>query len=1140
MKNLSFFKILNLIFFFLTFSLSSNAQSIHINGPTPQNLTFISKSETVINFKSTVTEIAFTKELTSDGYYVRPTIEGYGSSNLIGSPSLPVCRKIIEIPLGAEVKINIISFKEQEYYLPDYGINFLLTPSQASVSKSDDREFIPFQKNNTIYTTDAFFELPLVSFDTLGIMRSSRIGRLNIAPVKYNPITKILKIVSEIEFEIEFLNADFASSENLKARTYSPFYQNAYANFINHDVFQTKSNLTQYPVKLVIVADPMFQSALQPFIQWKIKKGFTVIEAYTNNPAVGNTTTSIKSYLQSLYNAATPIDPAFSFVLFVGDVDQIPAFSGNNGSHITDLYYCEYTSDIFPEAYYGRFSANNLSELQPQIDKTLYYETNLMTSTAFLGEAILVAGEDATYAPIHGNGHLNYGTSQYFNASNNIAPHVFQYPASASSATQIKQDFSDGVGFVNYTAHCGSNGWGGPSFTTSDVPNLTNAGKYPVMIGNCCSSSEFGTYNCFAEAVLRAPEKGAIGYIGGSNSTYWDEDYWFGVGYKNIVLNPSYSASNLGAFDRVFHSHGEPFNEWFTTQAQINVAGNLAVTQSASSMINYYWEIYHLMGDPSLTPHLFDPPALSISYQNTHVIGSSTLNIQTEPYTYIGLSKNGVLHGAGLADSTGNLSLNYTPFASPGLADIVATKQNRKPHISTINIITPNGPYLIYTAHAVIDTSAGANSNSLADYGESVSLNVTVNNVGNQNASNLQLKLKTTDNNVVITDSTYNFAGLLSGQSETLNTAFSFNVNNLIPDQHTVIFSLEIRDVNDSIWLSQFFITLNSPRFSFVSKTIDDSNGNSNTILDPDETANLIINTKNNGGATANNAIATLTSLNADLVVNTSSVNIGQMSPGQVVAETFSVTASTSIALETEVKLLHTITAGLYIKTDTISIIVGEIPILNMKDTTLHTCLNYFYDAGGPNNDYNDAENYTITFLPAFPNSYIKVVFENFSIEENTYGGGCWDEMHVYNGSNTNAPSLGIFCGENIPGPFNASNNDGALTFKFISDNSVTQTGWKALVECISTINTDNIINELQYSIFPNPSSGLFNINIQSGQKEQIKINIYNIHGQQVYTHDFEGNLIQETINLNQLSAGIYFLKIHYNSGIVTDKITIY
>ena len=125
------------------------------------------------------------------------------------------------------------------------------------------------------------------------------------------------------------------------------------------------------PVTYIIVSDPMFETALQPFIQWKTKKGFNVVEAYTNDPAVGTTTTSIKSYLQDFYNNPPPGYNPQSFVLFVGDVAQIPTYSGTAGWHVSDLYYCEYTGDLYPECYYGRFSAKNLTELQPKLIKPL-------------------------------------------------------------------------------------------------------------------------------------------------------------------------------------------------------------------------------------------------------------------------------------------------------------------------------------------------------------------------------------------------------------------------------------------------------------------------------------------------------------------------------------------------------------------------------------------------------------------------------------------------------------------------------------------------------------------------------------------------------------------------------------------------
>ena len=52
----------------------------------------------------------------------------------------------------------------------------------------------------------------------------------------------------------------------------------------------------------------------------------------------------------------------------------------------------------------------------------------------------------------------------------------------------------------------------------------------------CCQSNKFDEPTCFGEKLLRANNKGAVGYIGGSNNTYWDEDYWWAVGATSNFL----------------------------------------------------------------------------------------------------------------------------------------------------------------------------------------------------------------------------------------------------------------------------------------------------------------------------------------------------------------------------------------------------------------------------------------------------------------------------------------------------------------------------------------------------------------------------------------------------------------------------
>jgi len=1128
-----------IILIIFCFSIESYSQKINVLTTETTGFEIIGRQKEVLKFKSSISEINFKKVFTKQGYFSELLISGYNKDNNVGFPAIPVLRKMVEIPLNATVKINITSKTEREYYLPDYGVNFQLMPAQPSLSKSDNASDAKFEYNAAIYSRNEYLTQDIVSFNNRGIMRGSHLGLLSFRPVNYNPVSKKINVITAIEFEVVVENGDYEATEVLKSKTNSPYFSSLYNSFIVNATPEEKSNLTQYPVKFVIVSDPMFQTALQPFVEWKTKKGFTVVEAYTNNPLVGTTTTSIKGYLQNLYNSATPTDPAFSFVLFVGDVAQIPAFAGTTGSHLSDFYYCEYTGDMLPEAYYGRFSANNVLELQPQIDKTLEYEKYLMPSPLFLDQAVLVAGVDGSMAPTYGNGQVNYINDTYINTGSGFLPHIYLYPASGSSASQIIQNVSEGVGFANYTAHCSAAGWADPSFSTSDVNGLQNNGKYPFMIGNCCSSNDFSVNACFGEALLRAANKGSIGYIGGSNSTYWDEDYWYAVGNKAVILNPLYDAANLGAVDRSFHTHGEAFSEWFVTQGQINIAGNLAVEQSASTSANYYWEIYHLMGDPSLMPYFKVPPALTITYNPIIPVGSTTFVITTEPYTYVAMSQNGVLHGAGLTDASGIITLTIAAFTTPGTVDIVATKQNRQPHISTINAITPNGPYIVHDSHAIVDIAG--NNNSLADYGESITLNVILENVGNQTANAVNAKLKTSSTYVSITDSLQTFGNISASATSTQNNAYSLTINALIPDQQTVPFTLTIKDVNDSTWTSNFSIVLNAPEFKINPFILEDL-GNSNLILDPNELANVKIPTQNIGQATAINASGTLQSLSSYIVVNTSSVNLGNINFNQTVDAVFSIKADTLCPTGTPVQLVYTVNAVPYQKVDTLTIVIGEIPEINMKDTTLSTCYAHFYDTGGPVNDYTDDETHVITFLPTEANHFVKAVFSAFDVEENTASSSCWDELKVYDGSNTSAPLIGTYCGTSIPGPFIATNVNGSLTFSFTSDGSVQRAGWVAEITCYSTVNIDNVLpSDFNCKVYPNPSTGLFTLEINYDSKENSDLTITTIEGAVVYKKNisYSGGHNQK-LDLTGFAKGIYILKLNNSEKQITKKLFVY
>lgn len=689
-RKLSFFKSI-LIIVITSFVLSqAYCQKVNISDE-KQTFVFDVRNPEILKFHSSLNEFSVLEVKTKAGIFGQISIEDYGFSMEEGKPQLPVMKHLIEIPYGCEVEVSFYEQKIRKIKLTDFGINFPILPAQPSVSKqTDNPDDLDFIFDSLTYSSNDFFAFEPVKVVDLGILRGVRLARLEISPFRYNPVTSEMEILYELDAEILFTNADLMNTESEKARVLSPWFEGLFEQLINYKMPENRQLILDAPQTFIIVSAPMFQAALQPFIQWKTKKGFKVIEAYTNNPSVGTTTTSIKAYLKNFYlNPPAGVFPQ-SFVLFVGDVAQIPAFNGTTATHITDLYYCEYTNDKLPEAFYGRFSANNLTELQPQIDKTLEYEQYLMPDPSFLNEVVMVTGDDASHELTWGNGQINYGTQNYFNAAHGLTSHTYLQPepSGGNYSTKIIQNVSSGVAYANYTAHCGVTGWSNPSFSNSNVASLQNAHQYPLMVGNCCQSNSFGS-TCFGETLLRAAGKGALGYIGGTNYTYWDEDYWWGVGFKTVTANPAYNVTKLGAYDRTFHDKpGITTNDWFITQGQMVSAGNLAVTQSGSGLTNYYWEIYHLMGDPSVMIYFSQPPEIMATYPANMPLTAETFAVTTEPYAYVAISKNGFLHGAAVADVSGLAQVSLLPITEPGTAEIVITKQNRKPHFGTVEIET--------------------------------------------------------------------------------------------------------------------------------------------------------------------------------------------------------------------------------------------------------------------------------------------------------------------------------------------------------------------------------------------------------------------------------------------------------------------
>ncbi len=629
---------------------------------------------------------------TKGGTFSRLSLEGYSPSGRTGEPELPVLSKLIAVPLGASVSFEVTSRQESLFSQAESGLEHPLVPTQPSLAKSQDPDKIPFAQDPVAYSRDDFTENPLFRVEEVGMMRGVRVFQFYFEPARYNPVSGELKITHEASIRVDFSGGDPAATEELLRRTASFEFEKLYRATLFNWRADDRDWLVRTPVKMLILCPTTCTTFIQPFVTWKSQQGIiTSVQTVGSGGDLANNAATIKTYLQGVWDAATADNPAPTYLLIVGDISGtvgIVTNTGATGTHPTDLTYARLSgTDYLPELYYGRFSASTLLELSQVISKTVTYEKTQMPDLSYLGKAVLIGGADPDHGPVEANGQVNYGTFHYFNNTNGVTTNAYLYPASETSDAAIIANANEGRGFMNYTAHAWEGGWGDPLFDTTDVLGMSNLNKYGVMVGNACLTGKFDVASCFGEALLRRALRGAVGYIGASNNTYWSEDYWWAVGNKTpqAAAHP-YDATKLGAFDAMFHTHGEAQDDWATNLGQTVYMGNSAVQQSSSGRKDYYWEVYNIMGDPSLTTYTRVPSAMSVShttYLTPQITNTVAVNTGVA-YALVGISRDGVRITGGYANSSGV----YTAGIYPGSVSeytLTVTAPNRISYFGTIH-----------------------------------------------------------------------------------------------------------------------------------------------------------------------------------------------------------------------------------------------------------------------------------------------------------------------------------------------------------------------------------------------------------------------------------------------------------------------
>ena len=660
---------------------------------------------------------------TERGTFSEIAIEGTYASGEIGTPELPASHQLLAVPFGATPRVNVINYTTTDYRLSDYGIGTIL-PHQPSVRKDQNLDEVEFMYNAAAYQTRSLATAPEASIEVQGTLRGIRVGSLVINPVSYNPAANTLRVFNDIEVEISFDGADRSETERMLLSTYSPYFDIVYKQMFNYrqilDVYTDHPDLMAYPVHMIVITPENYISALQPWINWKIQKGFDV-NVVTTAQAGGNYN-AIQSYVQNLYNTGVNQGATPTFLVLVGDTGQIPGrTSGNATNKVTDLYYGSIDGDYFPDMFYSRMSAENTNQVTAIVNKILQYEQYTMPDPSYLNNVTLIAGWDSYWTNYVGKPTIQYAMQYYYNTAHGFT-NVYNWLG--QPYTNCYASLSSGTGFVNYTAHGSETAWSDPQLSSSQVNALTNTNKYFLAMGNCCLTGNFGySQPCFGEAMLRGENKAAYSYIGSCPVTYWYEDYYFGVGATSTFGQmPNINNTATGVYDGIW------MEDTYNTVSSIVFLGNLAVCYAhagnyqTSSSPTYYWQAYHVIGDGSIMPYRVNPTPNTVNHASSIPSGASSFTVNAEAGSYVGISQNNVLKGAALVPASGSVNVPVSGIGS-GQVHIVVTKPQRQPYIQDITV--GGGGGTTYNINVTANPSNGGTVTGGGTYNQGASCTVT-------------------------------------------------------------------------------------------------------------------------------------------------------------------------------------------------------------------------------------------------------------------------------------------------------------------------------------------------------------------------------------------------------------------------------
>lgn len=845
-----------------------------------------------------------------------------------GMPNVPGFSRMIAVPQGATPELNVTSYRVETIS------NIELAPAPRIPLDTEDGPLV-YSKNQKAYAQNAFYPADPFQLSELTQVRGIDAVMLGITPFQYNPVTKELLVYRDVEVEVTFEGGTGQVGENrLRSLWFDPILEDAFLNYQSlpqvdyHARIHSPSyrNGNGYEYLIVIPNDPSWLPFAEQIKEWRTLQGIKT-GIVTLSEIGGNTPAILTTYFHNAYNT-WDIPPVAVLLMADYGTDANTSITSPiyNNYCVSDNIFADVNNNHMPDMIFARMTAQNTGHLQTMVSKMLDYEADPPTDVNFYKKPITALGwqterwfqicsetvggywrEVKDKEPVRINA-IYSGTPGSSWSSNQNTGMVVNYfgpnglgyipatPAelggwSGGTAQMVINAINDGAFALQHRDHGFEQGWGEPDFQNSHINSLTNTQNNELVYVfsiNCLTGKYNISGESFAEKFHRHTHNGlnagALGMIAASEISYSfvNDTYVWGM-FDN--LNPDFMPD-----------YGAPVQERGFLPAFGNAAGKYFLLQSNwpyntnNKEVTYH--LFHQHGGAFMKVYSEVPQNLAITHNPILYSGESVFTVIADEGAHIALTVNGEIIGTAISSGGAN-NITIEPQLPPNTMVVTVTKQNFFRYEEEVEVIPPTGPYVVGHDYAIND--AAGNNNGLLDYGESVTMDMTVKNVGVASATNVTVTISTDDPFVTINDNTEFFGNVGPDATVTVANAFAFEAAQDIPDGHVVTFQLNSTDGTD-VWESYVSVTAHAPSLKYDYFVIDDAGGNNNGLLDPGETAPMIVTIENSGSSEAYNVMALLTS--SDPYVSTLTFtpqSVGTLTPGSTGEATFMVSASQNV-----------------------------------------------------------------------------------------------------------------------------------------------------------------------------------------------------------------------------------------------------